>query len=71
MGTNLEYDKTHRTIVRRNVGVLIKHPKLVVNWHYPIVMWKVRRYPTLTACMFGPIEIVWPRRGHVLPESAA
>jgi hypothetical protein len=73
MPVRLQYDKSRRTIIRRPYGSLIHHPKLVVNWHgwLTIKIWKVRRYPTLTACGFGPLEIVWPRRGYVLPESAA
>lgn len=73
MPTRLVYDKKRRTIVKMPRGVLVKHPKLVVNWHgwRMIRIWKVYRYPTLTACGFGPLEIVWPRRGYVLPESAA
>lgn len=71
MPTKLEYDKARRTIRRRAYGAIIKHPRLAVNWHWPIMAWKIRRYPTLTALALGPLEIVWPRRGYVLPESAA
>ena len=73
MPRKLEYDKAHRTIISRPYGVLMKHPKLCINWHglLTVRIWKVRRYPTLTVCCFGPLEIVWPRAGHVLPESAA
>lgn len=71
MPMRLEYSKERRTIIRRPFGVLIKHPKLCVNWHWPIMLLKLRRYPTLTVCMIGPVEIVWSRRGYVLPQSAA
>lgn len=73
MPVRLKYSKGRRTIEKLPMGVLIKHPKLAVNWHgfLTIDVWTVRRYPTLTVCGFGPLEIVWPRRGYVLPESAA
>jgi hypothetical protein len=45
---------------------LVNCAKLCINWHWPILVWAWRRYPTLTAVGVGPLEIVWPRRGYEL-----